>query len=159
MADLSRFLPLSRRPEEDESGVDRDVAGELRVVLSALLVARAEDGPDAPALVALADRLTPGTTGDARTRLLAVTEGAGRRSVAELGEVVLVASDAGLPLEAEVTAMVVVHRTTKAPQEIRRAVRGRTLIAADAGWRVGHGPEIVASAADLVGLVYGRPLP
>lgn len=154
MDDLSRFLPISGRPRVDESAVHRDVAPELRRVLMALLSERV----DPAVLESLADRLEPGT-GDARGRLGSVIESTSPRRSADLGEVVLAALDAGLPVEADITGFVVLHRTVQAPAAIRRALKNRTLVASDAGWRIGRGVEVVAPAADLVRLTYGRPLP
>ncbi|WP_207456240.1 hypothetical protein [Desertivibrio insolitus] len=154
MDDLSRFLPISGRARVDESAVHRDIAPELRRVLMALLSAHV----DPAVLDALAERLAPGE-GDARGRLVRIIDSTKHRRPAELGEVVLAAIDAGLPVDADITGFVVLHRTAQAPAAIRRALSNRTLVASDAGWRIGRGAEVVAPAADLVRLVYGRPLP
>ncbi|RIJ02291.1 maleylpyruvate isomerase family mycothiol-dependent enzyme, partial [Clavibacter michiganensis subsp. insidiosus] len=43
-----------------------------------------------------------------------------------------------------------------APAQIRGVLRARTLRASDAGWSVGHGPAIEATASTLIMYLFGR---
>jgi hypothetical protein len=49
-----------------------------------------------------------------------------------------------------------VARAAIAPAQIRGVLRARTLRASDAGWSVGHGPAIEATASTLIMYLFGR---
>ena len=51
---------------------------------------------------------------------------------------------------------VAVARGLSAPVEIRAVVTARTLVATDAAWRVGRGPELPGTAAGIVLFLFGR---
>ena len=51
---------------------------------------------------------------------------------------------------------VALARSLSAPMPMRAVVTARTLVAADADWRVGRGPELEGTAAGIVLFLYGR---
>ena len=87
--------------------------------------------------------------------------GRGRTNIGELAEVVVHGYDAlhpldvRLPFSADTTHRVATMSALKASRSTRALLRNRTLVATDAGWRIGSGSEIVADAAGPV----LRPLP
>ncbi len=101
-----------------------------------------------------------------RRRLRAIARdkaaGRGRRNPGELIEVVVHGYDALHPLDipvafsADTTYRVATLSTVTASRRIRALLRNRSLVATDAGWRVGSGPEIVADAASIVLYLNGR---
>lgn len=88
--------------------------------------------------------------------------GHGRRSPGELAEVVVHGYDAlhplgvRLPFPAETTYKVATLGTVTAKRSTRALLRHRTLVAVDAGWRIGTGSEIVADAAGIILFLHGR---
>ncbi|MCU1419874.1 MAG: hypothetical protein JWR57_1043 [Mycetocola sp.] len=88
--------------------------------------------------------------------------GRGRTTIGELAEVVVHGYDALHPLEvrlpfsAETTHRVATVSALTASRRTRALLRHRTLVAADAGWRIGSGSEIVADAASIVLFLNGR---
>jgi uncharacterized protein (TIGR03083 family) len=100
----------------------------------------------------------------ARIRAIAAGKraGTGRKRLPELLEVVVHAFDiahalrADLELDARSTGAVAVARAAIAPASIRGVLRARTLRASDAGWSVGHGPVIEATASTLIMYLFGR---
>ncbi len=88
--------------------------------------------------------------------------GHGRRSVTELTEAVVhgldIARPLGLPLAIDpvVSGAVAVRRALVAPPAVRGVVRARTLVATDAGWRVGRGSPINGTAEDHLLFLFGR---
>ena len=107
-----------------------------------------------------------GGTDDLRRRLRAVARdkaaGRGRRNPGELVEAVVHGYDAlhpldvRLPFSAETTYEVATISAVTASRHTRALLRHRTLVAADAGWRVGTGSEIVADAASIILFLNGR---
>lgn len=88
--------------------------------------------------------------------------GRGRRNPGELVEAVVHGYDAlhpldiRLPFSAETTYEVATISTVTAKRQTRALLRHRTLVAVDAGWRVGSGSEILADAASIVLFLNGR---
>jgi hypothetical protein len=86
----------------------------------------------------------------------------GRRRIGDLTAAVVAAVDmttaAGspLPIDKVATGAVAVARSLTAPIEIRAVLAQRTLVATDAGWRVGRGRELEGSAAALILFLFGR---
>lgn len=107
-----------------------------------------------------------GGTDELRRQLRAIArekaDGRGRTNIGELAEVVVHGYDALHPLEvrlpfsAETTHRVATVSALKAPRSTRALLRHRTLVALDAGWRIGSGSEIVADAASIVLFLNGR---
>lgn len=107
-----------------------------------------------------------GGTDELRRRLRAIARekaaGHGRRNPGELVEVVVHGYDAlhplgiRLPFPAETTYKVATLGTVTAKRSTRSLLRHRTLVAVDAGWRVGSGSEIVADAAGIILFLHGR---
>lgn len=108
------------------------------------------------------------THGELLERLRAAADradsGAGRHGVGELTVVVQHCYDITVPLELpdpvapDASHAVARGRVASAPAELRVLLRGRALVAEDAGWRIGSGPEIRGSAAVLVSWLSGRPV-
>ena len=105
-------------------------------------------------------------TADVATRLRAIavsamTAGA-RSSITDLSEAVVAAYDivlaTGVPLEIDPVASgaVAIARSLTAPLEIRAVLRDKTIVATDADWRIGHGPELPGSAAGIILFLFGR---
>jgi Mycothiol maleylpyruvate isomerase N-terminal domain. len=66
----------------------------------------------------------------------------------------------GLGIDGTVTGAVARGRTLILPLEKKEVLRRRTLVATDADWRVGRGPEIQGRADAIVLFLFGRaPLP
>jgi len=100
----------------------------------------------------------------ARLRHIAALKlsGVGRRGTGELVEVVVHGLDMAQPLgvdlaiDGSVTHAVASAGARLLPFEKREVLRRRTLVAADAGWRIGRGPEITGSAEAIVLYLFGR---
>lgn len=107
-----------------------------------------------------------GGTDELRRELRAIAKdraaGRGRVNIGELAEVVIHGYDAlhplqvTLPFAAETTHRVATMSALKAQRSTRALLRHRTLVALDAGWRIGSGSEIVADAASIVLFLNGR---
>ncbi|MBG6239756.1 uncharacterized protein (TIGR03083 family) [Mycetocola sp. CAN_C7] len=107
-----------------------------------------------------------GGTDELRRHLRAVARdkaaGRGRRNPGELIEVVVHGYDALHPLEirlgfsAETTHRVAILSAALASRSTRALLRHRTFVAADAGWQIGSGSEIVADAAGIILFLNGR---
>ncbi|MGO4689365.1 maleylpyruvate isomerase family mycothiol-dependent enzyme [Glaciibacter sp. 2TAF33] len=103
----------------------------------------------------------------ARIRDIAAAKasGVGRHGISELAEAVVHGYDLAhplglaLPVAATASGAVALRRSLTAPTEIKAVVRTRTLVAADAGWRVGHGPELTGTAEGVVLFLFGRLQP
>lgn len=153
----------------------RDVAGHLvwrvgspsgRMMASALGTMIGERVGPMRAFEVLADREAEAdyATLVARLRRIAALKlsGTGRRGLGELTEVVVHGFDMAQPLgidlaiEGSVTHAVAGAATRLLPFEKREVLRRRTLVAVDAGWRIGHGPEITGSAEAIVLYLFGR---
>lgn len=87
--------------------------------------------------------------------------GRGRLNAGELTESVVHGYDvahpfARLPVAPDVTRRVAKAGLMMAPHRVRITVRHRTLVASDAGWTIGDGPDLVATAESIVLFVFGR---
>ena len=137
--DFVRYLPLSQRPQVDESGVSSDWGARLDEVEAALsaLAPRDRSAFDAAA---------------------AKARGRRRVRISDLGAALVAAyeTDARLEVDGAVSGAVALARVLAAPLPIRAVVRGRTLKATDAGWELGTGPELAGTARELVLFLYGR---
>jgi len=86
----------------------------------------------------------------------------GRGGVRDLGDVVVCAFDLSKSLDRAVevppiaSGAVALARQLIAPPGITAVLRGRTLIAMDAEWSVGRGPELLGSAQSIVLFLFGR---
>jgi uncharacterized protein (TIGR03083 family) len=91
--------------------------------------------------------------------------GSGRHGIAELSEAVVHGYDLAyplgltLPVAATASGAVALRRSLTAPTGIKAVLRGRTLVATDAGWRLGHGPKLEGTAEGLVLFLFGRRRP
>jgi hypothetical protein len=140
--ELARYLPLSMRPRYDESAVSSDWGARL----TALEAAVASLGPAGPGHFAF-------------FREIELARQRRRVRVQDLGRALVEAYElTGDRLEVDpvVSGAVCLARTVAAPVAIRAVVRGRTLVATDAGWELGTGPAISGTARELVLFVYGR---
>lgn len=61
-----------------------------------------------------------------------------------------------LELPAVATGAVALARAGAAPADIRAVVRGRSIIAEDAGWSFGRGPALTGSAASIIRFLFER---
>jgi len=87
----------------------------------------------------------------------------GTRTLGEtLADAWELAAAVGRPLSVDpaVSRAVAAERLKRAPLALRLGVRGRRLIASDAGWELGKGEPLAGSAAAIVLYLHGRsPLP
>jgi hypothetical protein len=137
--DFVRYLPLSQRPQVDESAVSNDWTARLDEVVAAVAALPSGDRTAFAAAVARAR---------ARRRV----------RIGDLGAVLVAAYEVSprLEVDATVSGAVALARALAAPLPIRAVVRGRTLKATDAGWELGTGPELAGTARELVLFLYGR---
>ena len=182
MSDWVRYLPFSVKPKVDESGVSNNWArrlGELLLATAELLEGLSPADWQRPGVRGSADaivaRLVPRSERRqaseltdagvaARIRSLAVERLAGRPTtrIATLGAVLADAwelalrTERNLPVDATVSGAVALARSLAAPLPIRAVVRDRTLLATDAGWELGRGPELRGTAIAIVLFLYGR---
>lgn len=140
MSDFYRDLPLSNRPRRDESAVSRDRAA---LVESTLLALATLPGQDAEALRA---------------------EGArpGKRSTRDLVDAVVrayAAADAAaaaIELDPIASGAAAVALAAASHGAIRSILGTATLVATDADWRVGRGPQTESTAQAIVLFLAGR---
>jgi len=91
--------------------------------------------------------------------------GHGARSVAALAPAVVAAFDltaatgSMIAIDPMASGAVALARSLSAPVAIRAVVTARTLVATDAEWRVGRGPELPGTAAGIVLFLFGRGAP
>ncbi|CAN5203009.1 hypothetical protein BH11ACT3_BH11ACT3_24800 [soil metagenome] len=154
-AELARYLPLSMRPRYDETGVTGDWGPRLLVLLESvrpLLAATAIEPVDSIGLARsrLALALDAPPLGKRRTRIGIV--GPLLADAYELARTL----DRELPVDATLSGAVALARSLSAPLPIRAAIRDRTLVATDAGWEIGSGRALRATASSLVLFLYGR---
>lgn len=158
--DLSRHLPLSNRPRDDESGVTGDervaVAG-LVEKAAELLIGRPDaeplaeqfaretglEGRDDPDLGSLADAVRGGR----RLRIRRLTTAA--RALLVLADAV--GEDAAIP--PDVLGRVSLYASTKASFDRRAVLAGHTVRASDAGWEFGRGPVLEGTALGITRFV------
>lgn len=187
--ELATYLPLSQRPRVDESDVTGDWAPRLGVLLArvaellestpvwsddlrrgarAIAVVLAPRGGRREAGEA-DDAATLARLRDAATTSAAAGASAGRRRRTRIGtlgrvlvEAYALADLTGRTLEVDPTtsAAVALARSLVTPFPQRVVARSRTLVADDAEWRIGAGPELHGTARQHVLFLYGRgPLP
>jgi uncharacterized protein (TIGR03083 family) len=97
-------------------------------------------------------------------RRIAVREasGLGRRGITELTEAVVHGYDLAhplglsLPVDPVASGAVALRRGLIAPSSVKAVLRRRTLVATDAGWRVGRGPELSGTAEAHILFLFGR---
>ncbi|MCU1637097.1 MAG: hypothetical protein JWQ68_2336 [Cryobacterium sp.] len=88
--------------------------------------------------------------------------GSGRVGISELSETVVHGYDLSHPLNlplavsSRASGAVALRRSLTAPTEIKAVLQVRSLVATDAGWRVGRGPDLESSAETLILFLYGR---
>lgn len=84
------------------------------------------------------------------------------RSVADLSEAVVAAFDIGMAngapvgIDGATSGAAAFAGVMRAPTPIRGVIRGRTLHASDAGWKIGTGPVLAGTAQAIVLFLYGR---
>ena len=89
--------------------------------------------------------------------------GRGRHGITELTEAVVHGLDLAhplglkLPVAPPVSGAVALRQSLIAPTEIKAILRARTLVATDANWRVGRGPELLGTAEAHLLFLFGRP--
>lgn len=133
--ELGRYFPLSNRPQRDESGVSRDWAPREAEVRRAVVEQLG---------VALGPNERRGIRGLVDALVDAYTVAEGRH----------------LELDPTTTGAVALYLLQRAPTEIKAVVRDRRLVATDAGWELGSGREVRATAPELVLFLAGRgPFP
>lgn len=175
-------LPFSWRERHDESAVSSDWRAELIAVLNATadLIERhvATTGvPDqwSASFLRAARIEPPGGAGEAagaaageglaaiRASILAL-EAVRRVPIKQLDRAVYAyltvceQLDATPELEATTSGAVALARATSAPTPIRAVIAGHSLRASDAGWSFGHGPELQATAVELLNFLGRRSL-
>jgi hypothetical protein len=98
-----------------------------------------------------------------RLRSLATDDLAGRsRNVRELGDAVVCALEVGtatghpVSIDPVASGAVALAQGLSGPIGARAVTRERTLVATDAEWRIGRGPELEGTAAAIVLYLYGR---
>ena len=150
--DLRYELPLSWRERHDESAVTSDWRAHLTRVLAAAAALThgnpAEVGAGAEGLRAGERALESGK----------------RVSIKQLDRAVYgyldlcEALDAAPELDPTTSGAVALARATSAPTAIRAVIAGHSLRATDAGWSFGRGPELEATAVELLNFLGGRSL-
>lgn len=99
---------------------------------------------------------------DVRMSAMAHRAGLGRKNIGELGEAVVhgydMANALGIDLgvSAQSTEAVARGRAKFASKNVRAVLKHRTLVASDAGWRVGRGAPVYGTAEAIVLFLYGR---
>lgn len=157
MSDVARFLPLSHRSPDDVTTPDR------RAQIAALLALAAPvfDAASSDRRRAFLDEagLSRDIGGGAALGEVADEIAQGRRrSIRELTAVTR--AYLGLPgdrppLPFDIAGAVALAAGARAPFARRAAIAGHTVRATDAGWTFGRGPEISASADDIVAFLTG----
>ncbi|CAI9386925.1 hypothetical protein [Microbacterium sp. T2.11-28] len=157
MADLSRHLPLSNRPAQDESNVSGDRRAALvRVVEQA--AALSTEGGDASRFLAEAG-LDGEFAGRSLDEVAAAVAAGPPRSIRALTDAVRaalsLAGDRPVDLDPVTTGSVALYAVGRAPFDRRAVVGGCTLRATDAGWEFGRGPERAAPARQILDFALG----
>lgn len=99
---------------------------------------------------------------DVRMSAMAHRAGLGRQNVNELAEAVVHGYDMtkalgiDLAIAGSITEAVARSRAKFASKKIKPVLRNRTLVASDAGWRIGAGEELIGTAQGIVLYLYGR---
>lgn len=168
--DFARYLPLSRRGEEDESRVSSDRRREVaEVAREAMRLLRAlpEGERDERARQLFEDAgLTRSEdvpherAGDVDTVVAGIETGP-RCGVAQLAQSVratlVLADEVGTRAEISPVTLgaVALHASARAPFDRRAVIRGHTVVATDADWRLGRGPHLRAPAEQIVRFLLG----
>lgn len=168
--DISKYLPLSRRVDADESHVSsdrrRDVADVAREAMR-LVRALPQGDRDERARRFFADaRLfrrgteSPHGASDLDTVIDGIATGP-RRSAAELTRCVratlILADEVGEQpaIPPMVLGAVALHAAARASFDRRAVIRGHTIAATDAEWSMGRGPRLRAPAEQIVRFLLG----
>jgi uncharacterized protein (TIGR03083 family) len=99
---------------------------------------------------------------DIRRIAVRKASGLGRRGITELTEAVVHGYDLahplglGLPVDPVASGAVALRRGLIAPSSVKAVLRRRTLVATDAGWQVGRGPELPRTAEAHILFLFGR---
>ncbi|SDQ98933.1 hypothetical protein [Microbacterium sp. cf332] len=159
MSDLARFLPLSHRSAGDDAAAPSDRRAQVAsVVTLAAAVLTHEPAPATETFLREAGLAGADTSGSL-SRLAETIATGRRRRIGDLTRVAraylaLPAERRG-PLPFAVAGAVALAASTRAPFARRAAIAGHTVRATDAGWTFGRGPEISASADDIVAFLTG----
>lgn len=164
MADLWRFLPLSQRAADNESGVSSDHRQAVAAVIDELARISASRPEGAVSLASFGkdsglDREWRESDGDLTQ--LRVRALARRRSIRALARCVAatmrVAADAGaqLQLDPMTAGAVALYASGAGPFERRAVVSGHTVRATDADWSFGSGPVLEGQALQIAGFLLG----
>jgi hypothetical protein len=150
--DLRYDLPLSWREPQDESAVTSDWRAHLTRVVGAAAELTA-------AHPAQADAGAEGLRAGERA-----LESGRRVSIKQLDRAVygyldLCEALGAVPeLDSTTSGAVALARATAAPTPIRAVIAGHSLHASDAHWSFGRGPELEATAVELLNFLGGRSL-
>ncbi|MFS0715323.1 hypothetical protein ABC195_15730 [Microbacterium sp. 2P01SA-2] len=159
MSDLARFLPLSHRSPDGAAAAPADRRVQISTVI-ALAAAVLEAASDDARRAFIDDaRLSRDGDGTASLAELAGTVVRGRRRSARdltaVARAYLRLPGPRPPLPFDVAGAVALAASTTAPFARRAAIAGHTVRATDAGWTFGRGPEVSASADDIVAFLTG----
>lgn len=158
MSDLARFLPLSHRSADDAAAAPSDRRAQIATVVA--LAASALDDAPSDRRRAFVDEagLSADDDGGSLAELAGRIARGRRRGVRELTAVarayLRLPSDRR-PLPFDIAGAVALAASTSAPFARRAAIAGHTVRATDAGWTFGRGPEISASADEIVAFLTG----
>lgn len=157
MSDLSRHLPLSNRPPQDETSVTGDRRGALADVVrqaDALLSDGQSSVGQAAARFLANARLDREFADRPLPDVAAAIATGGTRSIRALTDAVrallILAGDRPVDLDPVTTGSVALYAVGRAPFDRRAVVGGCTLRATDAGWEFGRGPERAAPARQIL---------
>jgi len=151
--DLRYELPLSWRERQDESAVTSDWRAHLTRVLAA--ASQLTEGRPEAGAPAGSEGLRGGD---------AALESGRRVTIKQLDRAVYgyleLCESLGVTPELDPTTSgaVALARATSAPTPIRAVIAGHSLRASDAGWSFGRGPELQATAVELLNFLGGRSL-
>jgi hypothetical protein len=166
--DVSRFLPLSNRPHDDESAVTSDRRAAIAELVDEARRLTASASPELARLLTddfirdarlIPDARAAGST-DLTALAAAVRDGKRRRTgtlvravraLLVLGDQLSVAPRiSGLTL-----GTVALYLATSAPLERRAVVMGHAIRATDADWQFGRGPVLEGPALQIVRFLIG----
>jgi hypothetical protein len=167
--DFARFLPLSNRPHDDESGVTSDRRAAIAAVVedaARLAAAAAPDRADSLAAeFARSARLADAGAAEFGAidlpRLASAVRGGKRRRTGALVHAVRalleLADELGRqPRLDDITlGTVALYMATSAPLERRAVVAGHAIRATDADWGFGRGPMLEGSQLEIVRFLLG----
>ncbi len=158
MSDLARFLPLSHRSPDADAAAPADRRVQIAAVLT-LAAAVLDAQPDDRRRRFIDEAGLTGDDGRASLTDLADAVVRGRRrsgrDLTAVARAYLRLPGERPPLPFDVAGTVALAASTNAPFARRAAIAGHTVRATDAGWTFGRGPEISASADDIVAFLTG----